>query len=474
MTTEIETDYLVVGAGAAGMAFADELTANSEFDVVMVDRRHSPGGHWNDGYHFLRLHQPSAFYGVNSRKLGADSIDTSGPNAGFYERATAAEICDYYRRVLEEHLVPTGRVRFYGMCDYVGDWTEHVFRSRLSGKTTSVRVRRKVVDAKYLESSVPATHRHSIEVHPAVRLVSAGGLATIADSATGYTVLGAGKTAMDACNWLLENGVDPDRIRWIKPRDSWVLDRSSFQPLDLLGKTIDLFSLGVEALARAGRIEDLFLRVEACGLLARLDPTVEPAMFKGAILSEPEREALRQIENVVRLGRVRRLDTGRIVLENGEIASDPGQVHVDCTADGLPVVPTRPMFEPRRITIQSLVGGQTSSAAAQVAFVESTLEDDSDKNRLCPPLANPNEALDFIRSMIAIIDEFATQMTEPSLMTWSQASRLSLTRAMGDHMQEPLMQSAVARWVANSESAVENARQLLAGAQSHTHVGSLL
>ncbi|MBK5330908.1 MAG: NAD(P)-binding protein [Ilumatobacteraceae bacterium] len=99
----LETDYLVVGAGATGMAFTDALIGESDAEVVMVDRRHRPGGHWNDDYAFVRLHQPSALYGVLSRPLGHDRIDESGPNAGFYERATAAEICDYYGRVLDEH-----------------------------------------------------------------------------------------------------------------------------------------------------------------------------------------------------------------------------------------------------------------------------------------------------------------------------------------------------------------------------------
>jgi choline dehydrogenase-like flavoprotein len=109
--SRIETDYLVVGAGAAGLAFADALIAESDADVVLVDRRHRPGGHWNDAYPFVRLHQPSAFYGVNSRILGDDGIDQAGPNAGLYERATAAQICDYYQRVLDEHLLPSGQVR---------------------------------------------------------------------------------------------------------------------------------------------------------------------------------------------------------------------------------------------------------------------------------------------------------------------------------------------------------------------------
>src|SRR5262245_46414879 len=70
---EIETDYLVVGAGASGMAFVDSLLShNDNIDVTIVDRRHRPGGHWLDSYPFVRLHQPSANYGVTSRTLGFD------------------------------------------------------------------------------------------------------------------------------------------------------------------------------------------------------------------------------------------------------------------------------------------------------------------------------------------------------------------------------------------------------------------
>lgn len=65
---EVETDYLVVGAGASGMALTDTLVAHSDAEVVLVDRRHGPGGHWLDAYAFVRLHQPSAYYGVESRR----------------------------------------------------------------------------------------------------------------------------------------------------------------------------------------------------------------------------------------------------------------------------------------------------------------------------------------------------------------------------------------------------------------------
>jgi cation diffusion facilitator CzcD-associated flavoprotein CzcO len=131
----LEADYLVIGSGAAGMAFTDSLITETDDQVVMVDRRVAPGGHWNDAYAFVRLHQPSAYYGVNSMPLGCDTIESSGPEAGMYERASGAEIRGYYDRVMYRRLIPSGQVRFFPQCDYVGD---HRFVSRLSGDTFDI------------------------------------------------------------------------------------------------------------------------------------------------------------------------------------------------------------------------------------------------------------------------------------------------------------------------------------------------
>src|SRR5512142_2768758 len=102
----IEADYLVVGAGAMGMAFLDTLVTETDASVVVVDRNHQPGGHWTMAYPFVRLHQPSAFYGVNSLDLGGGTIDEIGWNAGLFELATAGEVCAYYDRVMRRQLLP--------------------------------------------------------------------------------------------------------------------------------------------------------------------------------------------------------------------------------------------------------------------------------------------------------------------------------------------------------------------------------
>jgi hypothetical protein len=52
------------------------------------------------------------------------------------ERASAAEICEYYARVLKERLLDSGRVSFYPNWDYLGDGR---FISHVSGQQFHVR-----------------------------------------------------------------------------------------------------------------------------------------------------------------------------------------------------------------------------------------------------------------------------------------------------------------------------------------------
>ena len=111
----LHVDYLISGAGAMGMAFADVILHESDKTIALVDRRAAPGGHWNDAYPFVRLHQPSAFYGVNSRALGDDLIDKVGWNKGLYELASKGEVCAYYDRVMREQFLPSGRVHYLSL-----------------------------------------------------------------------------------------------------------------------------------------------------------------------------------------------------------------------------------------------------------------------------------------------------------------------------------------------------------------------
>ena len=47
MAQTIKSDYLIVGSGAVGMAFADTLLSETDATMTIVDRYPAPGGHWN-------------------------------------------------------------------------------------------------------------------------------------------------------------------------------------------------------------------------------------------------------------------------------------------------------------------------------------------------------------------------------------------------------------------------------------------
>ncbi|MEO8922355.1 MAG: hypothetical protein ABI330_05940 [Caldimonas sp.] len=115
----LETDYLVVGAGATAMAFVDTLlTENPQASAFIVDRHHRPGGHWNDAYPFVRLHQPSEWYGVASCELSHFSKDVAGPNAPLYGLASGAQVLAYFDRVMRERFLPSGRVQWLPMSEF--------------------------------------------------------------------------------------------------------------------------------------------------------------------------------------------------------------------------------------------------------------------------------------------------------------------------------------------------------------------
>lgn len=458
----IETDYLVVGAGASGMAFVDSLIAESDGDVVMVDRRQRPGGHWNDAYPFVRLHQPSAYYGVNSRVLGNDAIDEVGPNAGFYERATADEICDYYNRVLDEQLLGSGQVRFFGMCDYVGNRSgEHRFVSRLTGEETDVRVRRKFVDATYLEAAVPATHPPPFGVDADVRLIPVGELTRLTSSGTGYTIIGGGKTSMDACQWLLDNRVPPEAIRWIRPRETWLLNRAFQQSLGLLPGLLEGVSLTREAAAHAEHIPDLFDQLEASEQLIRLDTSVAPTMYRCATVSWDEVKSLRRIDNVVRRGHVTHIGANRMTMDEGSIPTDPGQVHVDCTAAGLGIPPVQPIFNSHRITLQLVRSCQPCFSAALVGFVEASRDDDEEMNRLCPTNQYPSTATDWIPTHLISQLAQSAWSEAPDVKAWVKDSRLNLARGIREHRDDPQMESALTRLSEKTGPAIVNLQRFL-------------
>jgi hypothetical protein len=459
-------DYLIVGAGATGMAFADTLLTETEATLAIADRHDRPGGHWNDAYPFVRLHQPSFFYGVNSRPLGSGAVDAVGSNRGLSELASGAEILAYFDAVMRQRFLPSGRVRYFPMTDVEDDET---LVSRLSGERHRIDAG-KVVNAAYLSPAVPATTPPAFAVAPGVTCVPVGDLPRAARPGASYVVIGAGKTGIDACLWLLDNGTDPRQIRWIMPRDSWLYDRAAFQPgRENLGSLIEFMANQVEALAGAESVDDVFARLEAKGAVLRLDPAVQPTMHHCAIVSRAELASLRRIEQIVRLGRVRRIESGGIVLEEGEIPTDAHTVHVNCSACAFAYAdkPPRPIFADRRITLQWTRNCSPTFSAAFIAHVEAAYVSDEEKNDICTVIPTPTDAAGWLRIMAADLPKILQWSTKPELMAWLARSRLDITAGLATLAETDVRERAeLDRYRRNIEPALGALKKLLAAADA--------
>ena len=429
----VEVDYLIVGAGAMGMGFADSLLSESESTMAIVDLNDRPGGHWNHAYPFVRLHQPSVSYGVNSRPLGTGMKDEVGLNKGLYELASGQEILSHFDLTMQQTLLPSGRVSYFPMSEVDADG---VIISRLSGNQRRVKARR-IVDATHSKMAIPSTHERQFTVDPAeVACVPLNDLPRTAPEYSSYVVIGAGKTGMDACIWLLQNGVDPDSIRWVMPRDSWLLNRSNVQlGEDFFARTAKSLADQVEALAKADSVDDLFARLEAEDEVRRVDTSVVPSAYHCAIVSDDELEQLRRIKNIVRLGRVVEIEAHQIVLDHGVVPTDLDCLHIDCSAAGIPTRPSKPVFAGDRITLQWVRVCQPTFSAALIGHVEATRSDDAEKNRLCAPIVPPTVPFDWVKMMDVELANRLLWAQDAEMSEWLAESRLDqFTKLVRTHL----------------------------------------
>jgi len=409
---ELETDYLVVGAGAVGWAFADEIISQSkDLRVILVDRRAKPGGHWNDAYRFVRLHQPAAYYGVNSEVL----------ESGVEDLASGPKILAYYERVMEK-LCATGRVSFYPQCEYEG---EGRFRSLVADELSyQVTVRRKTVDACYSKITVPSSTPPNYDVAEGVSLVPINGLSRLVRPWSRYVVIGAGKTGIDAVLYLLGRSVDPERITWVIPNPTWMINRDFIFP----EPACRLLSDVLRVLAEVQTGEEMLRRCEELGWFFRLDESLWPTRYRCATVTPGELDELRRVQHIVRMGRVSRIEASEIILAEGRLPTGKDTLHIDCAADGLVKRPGRTVFDGDRITLQPLIQCQQIFSAALTALIELRHSDDETKNSCSVPVPHPELPEDMLSGLLL---GFSNQRRwfKPYLW-WLMRSRLSIVRHM--------------------------------------------
>ena len=422
----LQCDYLVIGAGTSGMSFVDTILAEDpKATMIVVDRNEKPGGHWVNVYPFCRLHQSACSYGVNSMTLGKNLDRKGNERWDAYDLPTGQEVVEYYERVREKFEM-TGRVTFFFGAEYKGfDEPTRLHRvvnaaaADKGGTSTTtaaaaavvleVRCRRKLVTVE-TNIQVPSMREPTIPVHEGASFVAVNALPASIRSGRfrNYIVFGCGKTGADAIVHLLKEDdgvVDPSKITWIVSRESWYSQRNAME--DCL-TAMDTF---LDPMVRCESVKDVYLEWESRGLMGRLDRSVPPEIFKGAILDAAEMELMRSVRTVVRKGRALAVEQDRIVLERGSIDYDPDTtLLVDCMVDGLYGFDNPEdfcIFGPGRIRMGPfLYFWNPSFSAAHIAFLECALGDDNDeaKNnhsyfvRGVPPkeLARPETAVGYM------------------------------------------------------------------------------
>jgi hypothetical protein len=456
--TTSETDYLVVGAGAMGMAFTDALVDHADVHVTLVDRRHTASGHWQDAYPFVQLHQASLFYGVASTVLGNGAVQQSGPEEGLQERAHQPEIQAYYDDLLRRRFVGSGRVTFLAGCEYHTDGASHLVTSRVSGETVEVDVRRRVVDATYLSPTIPATTPPPFGVADDARVVAINELARLSETPSSYVIVGAGKTATDGIVWLLANGVPSDRIVWVRPREPWMLNRAVVQPdpVVALGLAADTMA----AAADAESLDDLFLRLEAADVMLRIDRDVLPTMAKTPTLGAWELDVLRTIDHVVRLGHINHVTQREITFDDGVLPLEPASLVVHCAASGLAYPPLVPVWGPDKIRLQTIRVGFPCFCAALVGYVEASRDDDRERNRLCPPNTLPDSIASWARMQVRGTVAARTYGDEPDIADWANGCALNPARIEPSQRDDPAVQAASARLADHAERGLARMAEL--------------
>lgn len=426
----LEADYVVKGAGVTGLGFVDAMLGLTEATFIVVDRGAAPGGHWNQAYPFVTLHQPHDFYGLVSHAIDEHRLETHGSNAGLVSLPSGLRVTDYLHRAMRERFLPSGRVTYLPMSE-LDDDGEVI--SLLSGRRQRVQARRRVVDATRLAATIPLTHHRSFEVEGSLECVPPNMLPARAGSYRHFVVLGGGKTGLDSLSWLLDQGADPGSLTWVVPRDAWWSNRLASQAAPALRRdALALMVRQAEWVAQARSLDDLIGAMERSGSWLRLHDEVAPKMFHAATTSEREIERARSVGRVVRLGRVHRIEPGRITLDGGLLDVPAGTLFIDCTASALSArrADRTPVFSPGRIDLNYVRFPFLCLSVAVIACIEARVERDEDKRAMTTVAPMIDTPADWVNRVLINGANTGAWMAHQGVRQWLAGCRLDVFNRM--------------------------------------------
>jgi hypothetical protein len=228
-----------------------------------------------------------------------------------------------------------------------------------------------------------------------------------------------------------------------------MLNRAVVQPdpVVALGLAADTMA----AAADAESLDDLFLRLEAAGVMLRIDRDVLPTMAKTPTLGAWELDLLRTIEHVVRRGHIKHVTRSEIAFDDGAVPLDSDSLVVHCAASGLAYPPLVPLWGADTIRLQTIRVGFPCFCAALAGYVEATRDDDRERNRLCPPNTLPDSLASWARMQVRGSIAARTYGAEPDIAAWANGCALNPSRIERSQREDPAVQAAAARLADSAE-----------------------
>ena len=312
------------GAGAMGMAFTDALIDHADVHVTLVDRRHC-GRRALAGRLSVRPAAPGV--GVLRRRVDGAGDRRGAARAGRRPACRSGPVSRRSRRTTTTSSIDASSdpvaSRSSEGATTTTDGSSHLVTSRVSGETVEVDVRRRVVDATYLSPTIPATTPPPFGVADDVRVVPVNELArlTAAPSELRHRRFRQDRDRRDRLAAGQRRGARPHRLgastrsvdaqpRGGPARPGRGARRSRRTPWR---RPIDARVARRPVPAPRGRRRDAADR-----------PRRHPDDGQDA---DPrptwELDLLRTIEHVVRLGHIRDVTRGEIVLDDGSIPLAP-------------------------------------------------------------------------------------------------------------------------------------------------------
>lgn len=417
---QYSSDYVVVGAGAMGMAFCDEILSNTNDTITIIDERSMPGGHWQDSYPFIKLDQLPTEYGVNSIDLLGENVGEEADNTVSSRRASGRDVKEYFQDVMNKFL-STGRVRY--LCDARFDWDNKVVVIGSDKVVHPVVAYKKMVNATWTQSEVPSRHQRPFIVTPEVCCIAPNDAPDSLAGRDNFFVVGSGKTAIDTLLWLLSELDDPDRIKWVMPSHSWLINRDFYRSKQRISAILGPY----EAALSAQNLEELSCAMEQEKFWLRIDETVFPSAFRGAGVVEDDLIQLRKIKNRIELGRLKSVEKDFLILENGKHSLPPRSLIIDCTAAGVPKKLTLPsqIFEDDKIHLLLVRSHQANFSGAAIGKVASMDISDDEKNMLVAPIVMTGTVKGWAQQLKTEVQNQNRWYVNLEMRQWLNSARLN-------------------------------------------------